>query len=334
MPLKRSKIAILVCGGSTLRLAGRQTFCVERPANLKPWLQYLKEAQIIADLKLFFLFGNQQAQSLGLEDWQQLAKVIKQNYQRFDSFIVTYFLESINQPATALSFIFPSLNKPIIFTGSFAAKSLKDWQAAGFDYTELYRDFNFQANFINALQASNLEVGEVGIIIGNRLLRANQLQHGKFLMREAEKQGLLGQVDFGVRLISDYQGRQPQKFRYCPEFSEQVTIWGHQPWNSQLFLKQTIASGSQAVIILSFQNKNQLQKMKSTLQKLAAKEILVVLPQKKPVGITGLPTNTIFIQGLTLDTLHLKVMWILGQKQKLIERKKLLRINIAGEFIS
>ena len=50
--------------------------------------------------------------------WQDLAIDIQQKYHDFDGFIILHGTDTMSYTASALSFIFESLSKPVIITGS------------------------------------------------------------------------------------------------------------------------------------------------------------------------------------------------------------------------
>lgn len=51
-------------------------------------------------------------------NWSELAKLIQANYSKFDGFVVLHGTDTMAYSASALSFMFKNLNKPVIFTGS------------------------------------------------------------------------------------------------------------------------------------------------------------------------------------------------------------------------
>ena len=50
--------------------------------------------------------------------WIELAKIIKENYTRFDGFVILHGSDTMSFTASALSFMLENLNKPVILTGS------------------------------------------------------------------------------------------------------------------------------------------------------------------------------------------------------------------------
>jgi L-asparaginase len=52
------------------------------------------------------------------DDWVQIASIIEINYEKYDGFVVLHGSDTMSYTASAISFMFENLNKPIIFTGS------------------------------------------------------------------------------------------------------------------------------------------------------------------------------------------------------------------------
>lgn len=56
--------------------------------------------------------------SIDAKGWTQIAETIYRNYTFFDGFVVLHGTDSLAYTASALSFMFANLGKPIILTGS------------------------------------------------------------------------------------------------------------------------------------------------------------------------------------------------------------------------
>lgn len=50
--------------------------------------------------------------------WLQIAEIVEENYERYDGFVVLHGSDTMSYSASALSFMFENLTKPVIFTGS------------------------------------------------------------------------------------------------------------------------------------------------------------------------------------------------------------------------
>lgn len=52
------------------------------------------------------------------EDWIEIARIIKEEYDHFNGFVILHGTDTMSYAASALSFMIQDLKKPIIFTGS------------------------------------------------------------------------------------------------------------------------------------------------------------------------------------------------------------------------
>ena len=55
---------------------------------------------------------------VNVKDWVEMAQIIYDNYSDFDGFVILHGSDTMSYSASALSFMFDGLKKPIIFTGS------------------------------------------------------------------------------------------------------------------------------------------------------------------------------------------------------------------------
>ncbi|HGM9945390.1 TPA: asparaginase [Providencia rettgeri] len=95
------------------------------------------------------------------EDWQLIADDIRENYPLYDGFVILHGTDTMAFTASALSFMFENLKKPVIVTGSQIP--LEALRSDG------------QTNLLNALYlAANYPVNEVGLFFNNKLYRGNR----------------------------------------------------------------------------------------------------------------------------------------------------------------
>ena len=94
-------------------------------------------------------------------DWQIIAEDIQRHYDHYDGFIILHGTDTMAYTASALSFMFENLSKPVIVTGSQIPLS------------ELRSDG--QQNLLNALYvAAHYPINEVGLFFNNTLYRGNR----------------------------------------------------------------------------------------------------------------------------------------------------------------
>ena len=52
------------------------------------------------------------------ETWADIAHVVRDNYAKYDGFVILHGTDTMSYTASALSFMFENLAKPVVFTGS------------------------------------------------------------------------------------------------------------------------------------------------------------------------------------------------------------------------
>ncbi|WP_285165083.1 asparaginase [Shewanella goraebulensis] len=94
-------------------------------------------------------------------DWQLIANDIKDNYDKYDGFVILHGTDTMAYTASALSFMLQGLSKPVIVTGSQIP--LAQLRSDG------------QTNLLNSLYiAANYPVAEVCLFFNNKLFRGNR----------------------------------------------------------------------------------------------------------------------------------------------------------------
>ena len=104
--------------------------------------------------------------NMNISNWQKMAKIIEENYSKFDGFVVLHGSDTMSYSASALSFMLEDLSKPVIFTGS------------QLPIGDLRTDA--KENLITAIQIASLQekgkpiIKEVGLYFEYKLYRGNR----------------------------------------------------------------------------------------------------------------------------------------------------------------
>jgi lysophospholipase len=99
--------------------------------------------------------------NMTMDDWIQVAKDIRKNYEQFDGFVILHGTDTLAYTSSALSFMLENLGKPVIVTGS---------QIPAFETRSDGRE-----NLVGALIiAGNFCVPEVVVYFNHRLMRGNR----------------------------------------------------------------------------------------------------------------------------------------------------------------
>ena len=56
--------------------------------------------------------------NISVNEWNQIAKVVSDNYEKYDGFVILHGTDTMAYTASALSFMLENNNKPVVFTGS------------------------------------------------------------------------------------------------------------------------------------------------------------------------------------------------------------------------
>lgn len=90
-----------------------------RPFNFSNLLERIPEIKLIeAALDTISLGEPIDSSDMSISHWQSLIHLIDENYKKYDGFVVLHGTDTMAYTASALSFAFRGLEKPIIFTGS------------------------------------------------------------------------------------------------------------------------------------------------------------------------------------------------------------------------
>lgn len=140
--------------------------------------------------------------------WIQIATAIKKHYKAFDGFIILHGTDTMAYTASALSFMFENLSKPVILTG--AQIPLSEMRNDGFQ------------NLLGSLTiAGHFMIPEVMIFFRDKLIRGNRASKVDNFGMEAfdsPKFPYLG--NFGVTLEIDWK-----KIRNAPTYnSEELEV--------------------------------------------------------------------------------------------------------------
>ena len=158
---------LLIYTGGTIGMVKDADSGVLRPFNFDNLLVQIPQLKTIkAQIDTLSIPNPKDSADMHLEDWQFLGQLIFDKYDNYDGFVVLHGTDTMSYTASALSFMFDNLTKPIIFTGS--QLPVGDIRTDALE------------NVLTAIQIALLTengkptITEVGLCFDNRLLRANR----------------------------------------------------------------------------------------------------------------------------------------------------------------
>lgn len=287
---------------------------VRSKADISRWLKLVPEINLMASIEPEFLVSDQA--DITSSVWEKLAGLIKKKISRVDGLVVTHNLDNILFTSSMMAYIFQNLGKPIVFTGA-----------------QLLPEFGLKGNLINAVQVATMNLSEVCLMFGNRLIRATRAvrdDYGSLNSFSADDAGLIGKVDFGVSLQPGVSQNKSRPLKFKNKTDNKVLVTSFYP-GSDCRLIEKISRQQRGLFILN-DNLSLPGEIEKLADKLATDNIPVVL--FNPAGRPAVSTdgNIIKLAGWTYPAALTKFFWVLGQTKQLKQIKNLMLTNLAGEF--
>lgn len=113
-----NKVLLIYTGGTIGMGCNRETGALE-PLNFDHLLSNFPEFALLqTDLDTYQFTSPIDSSDMSLRRWAQLVRIIADNYDKYDGFVVLHGTDTMSYTASALSFMLENLTKPVILTGS------------------------------------------------------------------------------------------------------------------------------------------------------------------------------------------------------------------------
>lgn len=329
MKKKIKKIGLLITGGTTLDEKAIWDSSINTAKDINAWMKHMPELSLIAEITpIFVCSGNSQLS--GIKLWQAISQQIYKIYNDYDGFVILSDVDAILFNGVALSFSLLNLHKPIILTGSQITKEAvkqPDWRVKKL---KSYGGLGIKSNLINAVQLATLELPALGIIFGNRCIRAVKAVRTAYQALNIFKSAddtYLAKIDFGISLMEKpeaVKGRLVLKNKFEPSVL-QIKYFPGLDFN---LVKDSIQK-SRGVLLEGLGSE---PIAKEFLDSLSKARIPVLIYNK-----LGLPRynskNFIEVSNLTLATALIKFQWALGQASNSEDLRNIIYLEHCHELI-
>lgn len=275
------------------------------------------------------------------EHWQVLAKIIFQNYDTHDGFVVLHGTDTMAYTASALSFMLEGLSKPVVFTG------------AQLPITEARSDA--RENLITALDFASAKkdnrplVPEVCIYFDYELLRGNRSKKVESMQFDAFDSGNYPplakagvKIDYNFSVIRNVPPGSKLSLRSL--IDNNISILKLFPGITQSTIDAILkTSGLKAVILETYGSGNAPTSVSllKALKEIIAKGVIVLNISQCPGGMviqgkyeTSRELQQIGVIGgadMTTEAAVTKLMLLLGEYDGKKTREMLVK-NLAGEL--
>lgn len=110
---------LLIYTGGTIGMIKDANTGALKAFNFKKLIKGIPEINLLdCNIETISFKNPIDSSNMKITDWQMMANLIEENYNNFDGFVVLHGSDTMSYSASALSFMFENLSKPIVFTGS------------------------------------------------------------------------------------------------------------------------------------------------------------------------------------------------------------------------
>jgi len=149
---------MIYTGGTVGMVQGKNNLLI--PAGLESMRKYLPDFENTDIFENISEMTPIDSSDMSPDYWYAIAEKIRDNYEVYSGFVILHGTDTLAYTASALSFLFENLAKPVVLTGSLHPLSAELGDAVG--------------NITGAVKSVYSGIPEVTVFFGGKLLRGNR----------------------------------------------------------------------------------------------------------------------------------------------------------------
>jgi len=274
--------------------------------------------------------------------WVEITEIIEKNYEKFDGFVVLHGSDTMSYTASAISFMFENLSKPVIFTGSQLP--------IGYLRTDAKENLITSIEIAAAQKRGKPVVTEVCLYFEYKLYRANRttkISSQHFNAFTSPNYPALGEsgVHLEINETVLLNKRRFKKIKVRKKLEENIVLLKLFPGITEKIVRSVLEiEGLKGVVLETYGSGNAptdkwfIDVLRTALKK-GVKIINVTQCVEGAVMLGHYETSEqlqkmgiISGKDITTEAALAKLMYLLGQKISNPEFKKVFETNLRGEI--
>ena len=326
---QKKKILLLTTGGTIASVPGGQGLEPRRSQVMERELEQLRTYYEITVRDVMCLDSS----NIRPQEWQTIAQRIFAERPGFDGVVVSHGTDTMAYTASAVTFMLPDIDLPVVFTGS--QLPLADMLSDGPD--------NLRTAFAMAAAGHRgvFLAFDRKVMLGCRAVKVRAAGFSAFESVNARYAAQVGSLGLTVdrRVLPRFTG-QP---RLCPEISQNVFLLKLTPGLNPRIFDMLAAMGCQGIVIEAFGlgGVNVLHQGLRGIRRAVEDGVSIVVTTQclydsanlevYQVGTRLLELGVIQGRDMTSEAAMTKLMWALGQGMDRQAVMELFDRNLAGE---
>ena len=327
---EKKHILLLTTGGTIASMPGGEGLEPHRSDVMERELNQLRTYYDISIRDVMCLDSS----NITPEEWQHIAREIFEHREGFDGIVVSHGTDTMAYTASAVTFMLPDIDVPVVFTGS--QLPLRDVLSDGPD--------NLRTAFAMAATGKSgvFLAFDRKVMLGCRAVKVRASGFSAFESVNARYAGLVSNQ--GLVLDSGVLPRPTGKARLCPELSKDVFLLKLTPGLNPAVFDMLAAMGYKGIVVEAFGlgGINVLGKGLRGIRRAVEDGISVVVTTQclydssdlrvYQVGNKLLEMGVIQGRDMTSEAAMTKLMWAIGQGMNQEEIAKVFSESLAGEI--
>lgn len=309
----KKRILLLTTGGTIA--SGDSGSGLAPVLSPEDFLQYVKEFEAVCELVPFAVCSIDST-NMDVNHWLLLAKLIRENYEKYDAFLICHGTDTMAYTAAALSYLIQNSDKPIVLTG--AQKSLLS------EITDARRNLHDSIRCVLDERSRDVRVVFDGkIIAGTRAKKTSTFSYDAF---SSINFPIIGKIQDNRVLYYIEETAGPQHVKFYDRMDRDVFLWKLTPGMSTEIIPH-ILQAYDCIIIEGFGVGGLPDRLTEAflkeIKKYEAHEKILVMTTQVTYEGSNMDTYVVGrtakdrlpfweTYDMTLEAVYAKIMWILG----------------------